>query len=212
MAKKEDADKRSADKNTKGPAINYPKKDEIAPAVLKEQAEIKLTFTDEEIVKKAKQLVKTSREKTALELEKKMEAEKFASLIAAKETTIEALKKEIEDGAETKNVICEIKRNFTTQKREYWYKDEKVKEEPLRKTDHQLDLDIAEGKMKVVKSFEGKVKVGDYVKTKKGAVIKIIFEDLPTLTKDYIEKNIEGYATQDEINTFEAAAKSKQKK
>lgn len=196
---KEAIDKTSVDKNSKAPAINYPKKTGSIATSQKETAEIELKFSEPQLLDRGKKLCKTLQEKGALEDEKNATAKGFKDKIDAKQTEIEILTSEIQAGFETKKVSCEIVRNFDSGKREYMYQGVKVKEEPLRASDHQLDLDLAEGKTKVSKVFDVKLKPNDYIVTKKGTVVKIIEEDLANM--DYTK--IERLATQSEINDFE---------
>ncbi len=99
--------------------------------VKKETREIEFQFTDKELQEKGSKLA------TAIH-------DKFKTLLDAKQSEIDLLSEQITDGFEKKTVTVEVKRNFESGLREYWYKGEKRGEEALTALDHQHELDLAE--------------------------------------------------------------------
>ncbi len=207
--------------NSKAPPVNYPTGPDISPVRLKEKATIKIKLDDKKQLEKALKLVKVLEEITALESAKATEATKFGQQIKAKETESLELQKAVGNRYEEKEVICDIVRNFGSGKREYWYQDVKYHEEPLRKSDHQYDLEHQEkanktGKMEVVKEVNAlaeylkhnKLKAGDYVRTKKGNTVKLEEDDLITLDVTKLDR----LATQAEIDQQVAADEFKKSK
>lgn len=213
---KEALDKRSGDANTKAKPINYPegskKKQQTAenpsgddkPKVKKENKEIEFYFTPIELQEKGKKLAIVLQDKAKIEDEKKHVADGFKSQIDAKQTEIDILIEQLTIGMERKNVIVEVRRNFESGLREYWYKDEKRGEEPLTKQDHQLDLDLAiAGNLEAEKKdkpFDLKLAANDWIVTKKGMVVMITADDVLNGIKT---EHIERLATEDEIKKGE---------
>lgn len=200
MSKKEEPkDTTKSHLNSKAQPITYPKGEDISPVVLKEKATIELHFDDTKKLEKAQKLCKVLQEIHDLENQKKQSNDQFSQQIKAKEIEQDDLANAIRKGFEEKELLCDVVRNFGTGKREYHYQGKKYKEEPLRKSDHQLDIELAEKKnkseAKVVK-FDIKLKAGDWIKTIKGNIIELTEEDIITL--DY--SKVERLATQEEIN------------
>lgn len=121
---------------------------------------------------------------------------------------METYQKQLEAGKETLLVTAEMHRNFTTGKREYHYQGKKVKEEKLRATDHQLEMQLAESKNNPKTSGlnEVKMEAGTYWVTKKGETVEITKDDIINGIKS---SQFERLASQEEINIFEAKKKKK---
>lgn len=206
--KKELKDKTTGHLNSTAPAINYPKgkapqtpenpSGDGKPKTKKETREIEFHFSDKEIQDKGIKLAKTLQEKHKIEEEKKAIADEFKMKIDAKQSEIDAITEQITNGFETRTVTVEVRRNFDTGMREYWYKDIKRGQEPLTAQDHQLELDMAEESAEKNRpEFDLKLAAGDFVVTKKGVVVEITEEDV---INGIQYKSIDRLATQEEID------------
>lgn len=209
-------DKTSADKNSTAKSITYPigKKnakgeDEIAPLKTKEQVEIDLVYSEKQLGEKGIKMAKAFREFQELETEKSRVTKEWNDKIVAKETEVETYQKQLEAGKETLLVTAEVHRNFTTGKREYHYQGKKVREEKLRATDHQLEMQLAESKNNPKTSGlnEVKMEAGTFWVTNKDTIVEITKDDIINGVKSSQFKRL---ATQDEIDSF--VAKNKKKK
>lgn len=219
MSKKEEAtkgkDKTSVDKNSQAPPIVHPaavaakNNTGVSKVPLKEKCEIDFPFDQETKNKKADQLVNALDQLGALEDEKKDVTSKLAEKIKAKEAEVELIKNQLKAKKETKNIVCEIVRDFDRGVREYWFDGKKLKEEKLRATDHQHDLLAAEKHVKKEneKPFALKLKPKDWILTKKGEVIELVEDDMLTLNYN----NIERLASQKEIDVVMAERNKKKK-
>lgn len=194
-------DKKAVKKIT---AINYPKKDEKGDAkkVRKEMRDLDFHFTDSEMQKMGIQLAITHRELGEINAEKKVELDSFKMRIDAKQTIIDTLSKELEDGYATRNLSCEVKLNFETGMREYWHSGSMRDSEPLRAEDHQTDIfeeDHLKDNKKINKVFDIRLIAGDMAVTKQGTVIEITADDeLNGINYELIER----LATNEEIEKF----------
>lgn len=214
--KEKGQDLTSADANSTAAPINYP--DEVMQVVeeekelttddmvrvKKELRDIEFQFSDEELQEKGKKLAEAHIEKAKIEAEKKAVNEKFNEQIKGEQSKIDILSKHIDEGYEEKTVTVEVRKNFDTGMREYWYKDVKRAEDPLTAEDHQPELfeqtftdEVDEEKEEMLL----KIVAGDYVMTSSGLITQITQEDI----EHGIEKHgVERLATQDEINEFVA--------
>lgn len=219
--KNEELDKTSADVNTKAPAINYPEEvkkkqrqtsgnpsGDGKPKVRKETKEIDFHFTSQELQDKGKKLANVLQEKTKIEEEKKQNADAFKLRIDAKSTEADVLIEHLTIGMERKIVTVEVRRNFDSGQREYWYNGEKRGEEALTAKDHQLDIDDAEEIKKIEDKkeipFDLKLAAGDWIVTKKGSVIQITADDVLNGIKT---ETIARLATEEEIAAGEKVVK-----
>lgn len=208
--KKELKDTTKSHQNSKAPAINYPKGEDISPIALRERYKIRVPLDQEERLKKADKLCQLLEEWQKLDDEKKAAASDFAEKLKAKETEIDEVSEQVRKKYEEKDVICDIVRDFGKGVREYHYKGVKYHEEKLKASDHQLDLLDAEKKNKrddVKKDVIPLIpyKKGDWIETVKGVIIELTEDDLLTLNVN----RIKGYASEDQIS--DAIAKRKKK-
>lgn len=209
-------DKTSTDVNGKAKPITYKKGDGTPPSIIRERAKIKIPLDEKARLEKAEQLCKLLDEKADLEDKKRSVASKFAEDIQAKQTEIDIVQEQVAKKYEEKDVICDILRDFDKGVRVYQYKGVSYHTEPLTARDHHLDLDLAEennkAQMEVVKDPKAahifaKLKAGDYIETSKGAIVKLTADDLLTLKAG----SVKDYATQKQIDEFEAAKKESKK-
>lgn len=213
MKKEEPIDKTKGHLNSQAPPIVHPaaaaakNNTDVSKVPLKEKCEIDFPFTAEVTEKKLAQMLAAMDKLNELEDEKKRVTSELAEKIKAKEAEVETIKDQLKAKKETKNIVCEIVRDFGRNIREYWYDGKKLKEEPLRKSDHQHDLLAAEKYVKKEneKPFPLKLKAKDWVMTKKGEIIELVEDDISTLNY----KNIERLATQQEIDAVIASRKTK---
>lgn len=207
---KETKDKTKSHLNSQAPAIKYPEEALKKHAqtsedptgsgmkVRKETREIEFHFTDKEIQDKGVKLAKCIKEKASIEDELKSIKADYTAKIGAKQTEIDTITEQISNGHEIRTVTVEVRRNFETGKREYWYKGEKRGEEPLTAKDHQMDIDDAiDSSIKEAPVVPFKINAGDFVVTKKGKVVEITEEDV---VNGIQYKSIDRLATQEEIN------------
>lgn len=226
-------DKRTTDQNSKAKPINYPKVEkkksrqtasnpsggDIAPVIKKESALIEYRFSQDEINDKSKRLALACQDIASIEDEKRQMTTSFKFKIDGKQSEINILSNEIANGYEMKTVTCDVHRNFTTGKREYWHEGKMYHTESLTAQDHQIELDLAEEnnsddseelskykkKVKgeaaapIEKPFDLKLAAGDFVVTKKGTTIEITDEDILNGVRT---ASIERLATNEEIETF----------
>jgi tetratricopeptide (TPR) repeat protein len=105
---------------------------------------IKMPFNDAEGAQMGHQIAFISQEIDAIKEEAKSQADSFKQQITAKETQMKSFVRSMNLGFQMVQKSCEFKKNFETQKREYWFDGKLVDEEPLTAHDHQLELEEAE--------------------------------------------------------------------
>lgn len=167
----------------------------------KESRDIEFHFTEDELREKGDKLATANIAKARIESEKKQADAGFNERIKAEQAVIDILSKHIDDKYEDRTVTVEVRKNFDTQMREYWYNGVKRGEEPLLDRDHQVELFEEEASPETLAKNEMLLKIvaGDYVMTNGGIITMITDGDVINGIQN---KGIERLATQEEINEF----------
>ncbi len=116
------------------------KNDQIVIQKLPELRNVKHTFSPDELQKFSRQLAEACASKDSLDAEKKSVMSSYKSKIDDADAKVQLLSKHINMGYEHRMAECEVRKNFETGKKEYWFDKKKVDEVMMTAADHQLDI------------------------------------------------------------------------
>lgn len=118
-----------------------PKKTQIPPVTYgKELRNIRYAFTSEELTSKSRQLAEACTKKTQIETEKKSVVSEFKAKIDAQDSQINLLSGHISNGFETRNVECEVEKDFDKGIKKYSHNGITYDTVPLTNLDRQTEL------------------------------------------------------------------------
>lgn len=141
-----------------------PKKTQIPPQTKgKELRNIRYSFTPEEMSSKSRMLAEACSKKTQIEAEKKSVVSEFKAKIDAQDSQINLLSCHITNGFETRNVECEVDKNYETGFKTYTFEGKEYDKVALTNLDRQTELNlINQARAKADNKTNGDGKVADH--------------------------------------------------
>lgn len=122
-----------------------PKVPEIV--IKKENHTIEYHFTKEEIEVKARELAHGCHELANIQQAKKQVMSEFNDKIEGKQLQISTLSNHVTSGTEMKTVLCEVRKNFSTNIKEYFFEGKLYDTVPMTAADLQIELPLVESEV-----------------------------------------------------------------
>lgn len=134
MSKTKDEKANGDPKRTKLPA------DHVVKA--KEMHTIRYAFTDDELKEKSKRMAEAANNKTKIQNDLKTVKSEYKAKIDAEDALIANMANQISNGYESRNVECEVEKDFEKGVKTYTYQGVKYDTVPLTNFDRQTELNL----------------------------------------------------------------------